>query len=176
MQWRPMTTFPESWHDCPEQYFGSFVEWICFPDSPKWGYIQNYNVNKWQMWFWESFLGQILASPGAMVRWHCWQNMPDLSFVASMPRNWYIISQIKPKWTFCGLISKFGCRHLETQYLVPHDSEIVADRDFVCRPGGCRYGILLGLDLIRQCSLGPLRPRLLPLQDHEIYADRADPS
>ena len=49
VQSRPMTIFPESWHDYPEQYFGSFVQWIFLPVSPKWRYRQNCDINKWQV-------------------------------------------------------------------------------------------------------------------------------
>ena len=49
VQSRPMTTFSKSWHNFPEQYFGSFGQWICLPGSQKWKYRQNYNVNKWQV-------------------------------------------------------------------------------------------------------------------------------
>ena len=78
VQSRPSTTFPESWHDCWKQYFRSFGRGICLPDSPKWRYRQNYDVNKWQVWIREAFLSQISASPGATDRWHYWQNIPDL--------------------------------------------------------------------------------------------------
>ena len=58
VQSRPMATFPESWHDYPEQYFGSqFAQCICLPGSPKWRYRKNYDVNKWQVWIREAFLG-----------------------------------------------------------------------------------------------------------------------
>ena len=63
-----------------------------FPDSPNWRYRQNYDVNKWQVWIREAFLGWISASPEATDGWHCWQNIPNLLFFASMPRNWYIVS------------------------------------------------------------------------------------
>ena len=78
VQSRPSTTFPESWHDYWKQYFRSFGRGICLPDSPKWRYRQNYDVNKWQVWIWEAFLGRISASPGATDGWHCWQNIPNL--------------------------------------------------------------------------------------------------
>ena len=38
--------FPESWHDYWKQYFKSCGRRICLPDSPKWRYRQNYDVNK----------------------------------------------------------------------------------------------------------------------------------
>ena len=44
------------------EYFRSFGWRICLPDSPK---VQNYDVNKWQLWIREAFLGQLSASPGA---------------------------------------------------------------------------------------------------------------
>ena len=50
VQSRPMTTFPESWHDYPEQYFWSLGWQIYLPGYRKWRYKQNYDVNKWQMW------------------------------------------------------------------------------------------------------------------------------
>ena len=94
VQSRPMTTFPESWHDYPKQYFRSFAQRSCLPGSPNWSYEQNYNVIKWQVRIWEAFIGWMSASPGAMDGWHCWQNIPNLKFFASMPRNWYIIHVI----------------------------------------------------------------------------------
>ena len=75
MQSKPITTFPEiswSWHDYPEQYFGRFGLLNCLPSSIKWRYIQNYDVNKWQLWIREAFLSQISASPEARDGWHCW--------------------------------------------------------------------------------------------------------
>ena len=68
VQSRPMTTFPESWHDYPEQYFGSFAQWICLPGFPKWRYGQNYSINKWQVLIRKAFLGRIPASPGSSAR------------------------------------------------------------------------------------------------------------
>ena len=67
MQSRPSTTFPESWHDYWKQYFRSFGRGICLPDSPNWRYRQNYDVNKWQVWIREAFLGRISASPEARM-------------------------------------------------------------------------------------------------------------
>ena len=78
VQSRPSTTFPESWHDYWKQYSKSFGGGICLPDSPNWRYRQNYDVNKWQVWIREAFLGRISASPEATDGWHCWQNIPNL--------------------------------------------------------------------------------------------------
>ena len=39
VQSRAMTTFPESRHNYPEQYFWSFGRWICLHSSPKGWYI-----------------------------------------------------------------------------------------------------------------------------------------
>ena len=75
---RPSATFPDSWHDYWKQYFRSFGWRICLPNSPKWRYRQNYDVNKWHVWIGEAFLSQISASPGATDGWHCWQNIPNL--------------------------------------------------------------------------------------------------
>ena len=44
--------------------------WICLPGSSKWRYRQNYDVNEWQVWIWEAFLGRISAPSGAMDGWH----------------------------------------------------------------------------------------------------------
>ena len=69
-------SFPESWHDYWKQYFRSFGRQICIPVSPNWRYKQNYDINKWQVWIREAFLGRISASPGATDGWwHCWQNI-----------------------------------------------------------------------------------------------------
>ena len=65
VQSRPSITFPESWHDYWKQYSRSFGRGICLPDSPNWRYKQNYDVNKWQVWIREAFLGRISASPEA---------------------------------------------------------------------------------------------------------------
>ena len=35
MHSRPMTTYPKSLHDYPEQYFRSFAQQICLPGSQK---------------------------------------------------------------------------------------------------------------------------------------------
>ena len=61
-----------------KQYSRSFGRGICLPDSPNWRYRQNYDVNKWQVWIREAFLGRISASPQATDGWHCWQNIPNL--------------------------------------------------------------------------------------------------
>ena len=74
VQSRPSTTFPESWHDYWKQYSRSFGPGICLPDSPNWRYRQNCDVNKWQVWIREAFLGRISAPPEATDGWHCWQN------------------------------------------------------------------------------------------------------
>ena len=78
VQSRPSTTFPESWHDYWKQYSRSFGRGICLPDSPNWRYRKNYDVNKWQVWIREAFLGRISASPEATDGWHCWQKIPNL--------------------------------------------------------------------------------------------------
>ena len=70
VQSRPSTTFPESWLDYWKQYFKSFGQGICLPDSPNWRYRQNYDINKWQVWIREAFLGRISASPEATDGWH----------------------------------------------------------------------------------------------------------
>ena len=77
VQSRPLTTFPESWHDYWKQYLRCFDWGICLPDSPNWRYRQNYDVSKWQVWTREAFLGQISASSEATDGWHCWQNIPN---------------------------------------------------------------------------------------------------
>ena len=51
VQSRSMTTFPESWHDYPEQSFGNWK--LCPTDlSPRFSEVeitrQNYDINKWQ--------------------------------------------------------------------------------------------------------------------------------
>ena len=66
VQSRLSTTFPESWHDYPEWYFGSFGWGMRLPGSLVW-YRQNCETNKWQVWIREAFLGQILASSVAMT-------------------------------------------------------------------------------------------------------------
>ena len=64
VQSRPMTTFPESWHDYSEQYFGSLSRRMCVRDSPKWRYRQNCYENKSHVLIREAFLGRTLASSG----------------------------------------------------------------------------------------------------------------
>ena len=77
VQSRPSITFYEIWHDYWKQYFRSFGWGICLLDSPNWRYKQNYDVNKWQVWIREAFLGRISTSE-ATDGWHCWQNIPNL--------------------------------------------------------------------------------------------------
>ena len=98
MQWRSVITFPESWHDYAEQYFRSFFYQRTGPPIlPNWRYWQNCDMKKWQVWIWEAFISRILASSGTMDGWHCWQNIQNWYFFASMPRNWYTMSSTKPK-------------------------------------------------------------------------------
>ena len=46
MQSRPLAIFPESCHDYPEQYFGSFDWGMCLSGSLKRRYWQNCDINK----------------------------------------------------------------------------------------------------------------------------------
>ena len=67
-----------SWMTIEDNILEILVDWFVSPDSPNWRYRQNYNENNWQVWIREAFLGRILASPGAMDGWHCWQNISNL--------------------------------------------------------------------------------------------------
>ena len=46
--------------------------------SLKWR--QNCNINKWQVWIREAFLGWISASSGATDGWHCWPGLGSNTF------------------------------------------------------------------------------------------------
>ena len=103
VQSRPMTTFPESCHYYPKQYFRSFSWRICLPDSPNWRYGQNYDVNKWQVWIREAFLGRISASPGG--RGHRWMTLlakyTKLIILCFHAKKLICVKNLKPKWAFC---------------------------------------------------------------------------
>ena len=78
VQSRPSTTFPESWHDYWKQYSRSFGQGICLSDSPNWRYRQNFDVNKWQVWIRQAFLGRIYRHHLRPRMAYCWQNIPNL--------------------------------------------------------------------------------------------------
>ena len=148
VQSTPSTTFPESWHDYSKQYFGSFGGWICLPNSPNWRYRQNYDINKWQVWIREAFLGQISASPGPQMdgivgkTYQTYNNLPPCQ---EIDISCHKLSQNN------NLVSKYPslvAAILKLRFSGPRDSDFPADPDF-----GHGLTIQLGPDLLTYFSM-----------------------